>query len=407
MDNVKIGDYIRRRLGELKITQERFAEMLNVSSSQISQALNGVVGFKPENYMTISSIFDEPVDKILNAGEERETRLEELSKLSPEEYKKVDPDFEKLKEKDSKGKTLFEYVIKNNNLNLIKFFQPRQIFYHQKNNLHLLTLLIKHDEIDLIKQLANHDYPYPRIYKEISTGNELESLDNFEDDQKELILAIIDSKNTEIHQHLPYMNRSVSHIMHMPSIVYYGVQFDKAFMLELEALKHDLNDYKSKHVFQSKYGNIIDFAIRNKSKQCIKFCYEKLNSFDTKKYFKTLIHTKDIQFIKWFIETYPNKGNNNHYGIDQQFGKFNNLEAIKLLIEDNDFELLKYTLEFSNQEALDSALSETKPNQIEIIKYLVLKGARFHYRDGYSGTPVPLEQISSVIKYLFEKKDEK
>lgn len=42
--------------------------------------LNGVVGFKMENYMSNSRIFDESVDKILNAGEERlQEKIKELA----------------------------------------------------------------------------------------------------------------------------------------------------------------------------------------------------------------------------------------------------------------------------------------------------------------------------------------
>ena len=101
MDNVKVGLYIKKRIAEKGITQDQLAEMMNITSSAVSQVLTGKNMFDVVNLQVLSRILDEPIDKILNAGEEPETYLEILARKTQLEYKKDDPNLEKVKEKRS------------------------------------------------------------------------------------------------------------------------------------------------------------------------------------------------------------------------------------------------------------------------------------------------------------------
>lgn len=118
MNNIKICEYIKQRIKEKGISQDQLAEMLGVTSPAVSQVLNGKNMFDYPNMMNLAKILDEPMDKIVNAGEEAETYLEELSKLSVKDYEKKDPEYKKVRDVDSKSKTLLDYVLKNKNYQL-------------------------------------------------------------------------------------------------------------------------------------------------------------------------------------------------------------------------------------------------------------------------------------------------
>lgn len=103
MDNVKVGQFIKEELKKHSITQEQLAEKLGISSSAVSQSLSGKNSFDITNLMEISKILDIDLDVIVNAGEERETNLERMSKMTYEKFSIEDPEFYKLKDTDSKG----------------------------------------------------------------------------------------------------------------------------------------------------------------------------------------------------------------------------------------------------------------------------------------------------------------
>ena len=129
-----------------------------------------------------------------------------------------------------------------------------------------------------------------------------------------------------------------------------------------------------------------------------------MNAFDLQHYFTDLIENKDKDFIKDFVAKYKNKHTDHFYTNQNQDGKFDNLESLKKLIESNNTEILEYSIEFSTQKALDEALFLTKGDQLEIIKILVSKGARFMVQDTYSSSNrIVLEPLTAMVKFLFEE----
>ena len=57
---------------------------------------------------------------------------------------------------------------------------------------------------------------------------------------------------------------------------------------------------------------------------------------------------------------------------------------------------------FSNQDSLNKALAETPQEKIDFIVALVKGGANYTYRDGYSGKPVELVQVSETMRYILK-----
>lgn len=420
MDNVKVGLYIKKRIAEKGITQDQLAEMMNITSSAVSQVLTGKNMFDVVNLQVLSRILDEPIDKILNAGEEPETYLEILARKTQIEYKEEDPKLERVKEKDHKGKNLFEYILKHGNIDLIRLFSQR-IISEMSNDIRLETILIKNEEEKLLEQLY-HDYRFRRkiglaqemtdFPSTVSSSNNEKPLTN---EEVEYLKVLTDSKNEKILEMTDAFRINQNHPAYFSKIVYYAIMYDKDHIIRydndqrLKRFKEQNTQHANiQHIIETKFSKLLKIAIMHKSNKCIEYCYDSLSSFNLQNYFKELITTKDKIFIQNFIGKYKNKNTDRFHHENNKNGKFNNIESLKQLIETNNYEILEYSIEFSTQQALDEALFITKGAQIEITKLLVKKGARFMVQDTYSSNnKILLEPLSSMVKYLFEEIDKK
>lgn len=421
MDNFKVGLYIKQRIKEKGITQDQLAEMMNVTSSAVSQVLSGKNMFDVVNLQVLARILDEPIDKILNAGEDPATYLEILAKKSADDYRKEDLNLEKFRDKDHKGNNLFEYILKHKNIELVQLFSQR-IITEMLNDIRLETILIQNEETKMLKQLY-HDH---RFRRKLSLSNEIADFPSdrrsISTSEKELSLEEVEylrtltsTKNEKIFEIIDVFRVNQNHPGYFSQIVEYAIKFDKEHILQYD---HELRIKKFveqntlradiQHISEVKFSKLLKKSIEYKSTRCIEYCYNELKTFNLQYYFTSLIETKDKAFIQAFIEKYKNKnGSPFGSGINEN-GKFNNIESLKQLIETNNYEILEFSIEFSTQEALDEALFITKGNQIEITKLLVKKGARFMVQDTYSSSnKLVLEPLTSMVKYLFDKLENK
>lgn len=412
MDMIKIGEYIRRRLKEKGISQDQLSNMLGVTASAVSQVLNGKTMFDYPNMMNLAKILDEPMDKIMNAGEEPETYLEERAGLSPEAYEKQDPDYSKTREKDSKSKTLVDYILKHKNYALaIKLeskglIGERRSIGNQNKDIRFATLLIENnDSKTYLRQFPYTMFLMSDLSQDVYDEEHLKPLESFGVEEQDYIKALIKCKNEDILKSIQYLSNSNQGPNKSPAIVMYAIQLDQLDFLKFYEREQNYHEPKFKHVFESKYAGYMHFAIKNKSNSFIEYLYGYLTHFDSKKYFTTLMRTKDLDYIQNFLKKYPSMGHD-MFSSNREI-TFNNYDALKPLIQNNDMVLLAFALESSNQEALDRALYEVKPEQFEIMKMLLNKGARFLYSDSNSGRNEPLENLSAFVTellHMIEKK---
>lgn len=421
MDNLKVGLYIKQRIKEKGITQDQLAETMNITSSAVSQVLSGKNMFDIVNLQVLARILDEPIDKILNAGDDPATYLEILAMKSVDDYKKEDPNLDKVKDKDHKGNTLFEYILRHKNIELVRLFSYRLIS-EMSNDIRLETILIQNEETKMLEQLYR-DHRFRRKFalnQEISDFSTDRRNNNTRDrelsiEEIEYLRVLTNSTNEKIFEITDSFRINQNHPSYFSKIVEYALMFDKEYILQYDheqrikkfneqsALRGDIQ-----HISEIKLSKLLKKSIEYKSTRCIEYCYNALKVFNLQNYFTNLIETKDKAFIQTFISKYKNKNTDSlhHSNIDN--GKFNNLESLKQLIEANNYEILEYSIEFSTQEALDEALFVTKGDQIEITKLLVRKGARFMIQDSYSGNNrILLEPLSSLVKYLFNELENK
>lgn len=406
MNNIKIGEYIKQRIKEKGISQDQLAEMLGVTSPAVSQVLNGKNMFDYPNMMNLAKILDEPMDKIVNAGEETETYLEEFSKLSVEDYEKKDPEYKKVRDVDSKSKTLLDYVLKNKNYKLTMKLVSKGFYYEVAKDIRFVTLLIeKNDSVNYLKHVQ-HSILFGELSKDVFDGERLKPFESFSKIEQDYIKALVHCKNDEILNSIQYLSSNNQNGNKSPSLLLYAIQFDQLKLIKYYEEKQNLRDSKFYHILESKYQQYFHFAITHQSHECMRYFYETFKSFNPNIYFKTLMATKDMRFIQDFLAEYKQKDSSLFHQANKD-QKFNNFDSLKPLIDANDLMLLVFALEFANQEALDRALDEVKPTQIEMMKILLRKGARFQYRDGYSGRNEPLENLSSMVTALLNQVESK
>jgi len=415
MDNKKTGSFIKLKLKELGITQDQLAEKLNVTSAAVSLVLNGKNMFDLTNLQTLSVILDVPIDMILNAGEEPATALELLAMTSKEKYLKEDPDLKQITIKDHKGNTLFDYILKHENISLIELFID-SIIREIGNNISLQTVLIKHNATDLLKKVYTQGRQINRLNfnNELSEFSRFETIENYRNNKEELnqdeldyIKALAETKNEEILELCKVFSGS-NKVNHFSEFMYYAIMYDAQHILKIDHERR-LNSPQQfpvqSNLIDSKMSKLLEKSIEFKSVKCNEYCYESLSEFRLEDYFKALVKTKDKNFIHEFIKKYKNKSPNNYY--DNKQSNFNNLTALKELILGNDIELLDYATEFSTQEALDEALFSTKGSQIEMIRILVSKGARFMVYNEYSNQKYVLDSLTAFTRYLMEELEKK
>ena len=159
--------------------------------------------------------------------------------------------------------------------------------------------------------------------------------------------------------------------------------------------------HSSKALLLRKYEDLFAYAITHKSRKCLEYLYSKIIIVKYEKLFKYLTDTNDIEFSKWFIDTFPEKTHDRFHS-NHEIG-INNSNSLIQLIKQNDIDMLKFSVLFSNQESLNIALSNTKEDQFDLMKILIKSGAKFTYKDGYSEKPMQMEQVTTVIKNLLEK----
>lgn len=421
MDLLKVGQYIKQRIKEKGITQDQLGEMMNVTSSAVSQVLSGKNLFDVTNLQVLSRILDEPIDKILNVGEEQPTSLELLAMKSVEEYKKEDPVLEKSTQKDYKGLNLFEYIIKHKNIELIRLYDQR-IISELSNDIRLETILIKNEEIKLLEQLYqgyhfNNKYKFSETISGFTKKRNNQLLQNnynigkgLSSEEIDYLKALTSTTNQTILKITGALPENANNPNYFSKLVEYAIMFDEVHILKLDheqSIKNFVNQVDIKNEVFIKFSKWLKESIEHKSNKCIHYCYDMLSDFDIQKYFTDLVETKDKVFIQNFISKYLNKTQNN-ISFNNSINQFNNFDALEKLIRTQNIDILEYALEFSDQQALDEALYITKGEQLEVIKMLIGKGARFMVKDNYSSSnKIVLETLSSMVKYLFDEINKK
>ncbi|MDX9692240.1 MAG: hypothetical protein RBT45_07260, partial [Acholeplasmataceae bacterium] len=199
-----------------------------------------------------------------------------------------------------------------------------------------------------------------------------------------------------------FLNNSIIY-QEIPAIVRYAMKFGYVNIIEFYENSIE-NDERKKYYFHySNIKNLFEEAIATKNKNTIKHYYDLKGEISFEKCFDLLIQTKDIDFIESFRKEFPNKPVG-YISYSDEVLVFDTSRTLLQLIKNNDIELLRYSIRFSDQKSLNIALYNTGYEQIEIIKLLINHGAIFSFKDSYSGNEYSFDSMTALLKFLLNKK---
>lgn len=149
IDNVKVGEYIKKLLKKKNMTQDDLADALFISKSAVSQNLRGKSSFDIFNLVKIAKIFDITLDELLNL------KTEDNSGVNSEYQKVVNQGLPALKnvpssdlriyEPDLYGKVLVDYIIDQRDFEMLLYLIKEKVvmvqdYYHRAKQIYLKVI---------------------------------------------------------------------------------------------------------------------------------------------------------------------------------------------------------------------------------------------------------------------------
>jgi len=167
IDNVKVGEYIKRLLKKKGMTQDDLAEALSISKSAVSQNLRGKSSFDIQNLMNIAKLFEITLDDLLNLRSEETseviTEYEKLVNLGLPSIQKVSAQDLRISEPDLYGKVLVDYIIDQRKLDMMLYLDQAQIelvpdYFHRAADvyLRLIKYYLEENQKDIMKFIIKY-----------------------------------------------------------------------------------------------------------------------------------------------------------------------------------------------------------------------------------------------------------
>ncbi|MFH0767073.1 MAG: helix-turn-helix transcriptional regulator [Bacillota bacterium] len=167
IDNVKVGEYIKRLLKKKGMTQDALADALSISKSAVSQNLRGKSSFDIQNLMNIAKLFEITLDDLLNLKTEETseviTEYEKLVNLGLSSIQKVNAQDLRISEPDLYGKVLVDYIINQRKLDMMLYLDQARIelvpnYYHRAPDgyLRLIKYYLEENQKDIMKFIIKY-----------------------------------------------------------------------------------------------------------------------------------------------------------------------------------------------------------------------------------------------------------
>ncbi len=195
IDNVKVGSLIKKLLKERNMTQEQLANTLNISKSAVSQNLNGKSSFDIQNLIRISELFNISLDELISqkSGGDRSivSEYERLVKKDVEALKHVPAEELNVKEPDLYGKTLVDYVIEYNQVEMFEYLDRADVQLYNERHHQARRILLKVIVFMLEKNLdgvEKYIFDYTRLFG---------AFDIPDDDTRAVIMKLLERENKQ------------------------------------------------------------------------------------------------------------------------------------------------------------------------------------------------------------------
>ena len=185
IDNVKVGEYIKKLLKTKNMTQDDLADALSISKSAVSQNLRGKSSFDILNLVQIAKLFDITLDELLNLKTEDNNQVvseyQKVVNQGLQALKNVSSSDLRVSEPDLYGKVLVDYIIESREIEMLLYLINEDVllvqdYYHRAKQIYL----------KLIKYLLEEDQNI--IGEFIMKYTELNGSFHIEDEQVSIII---------------------------------------------------------------------------------------------------------------------------------------------------------------------------------------------------------------------------
>ena len=171
IDNVKVGEYIKKKLKEHHMTQDDLADALSISKSAVSQNLRGKSSFDIQNLILIAKLFNITLDDLLNlksdAPNELVSEYQKVVQKGLSAITSVPKENLIISNPDMYGKVLMDYIIEARQKEMFLYFHENDIpcvdeFYHRAEEIILKIIQFMLEEG--IDDVLDYILAYTRIH---------------------------------------------------------------------------------------------------------------------------------------------------------------------------------------------------------------------------------------------------
>ncbi|MFA7417188.1 MAG: helix-turn-helix transcriptional regulator [Acholeplasma sp.] len=167
IDNIKVGEKIKKLLKEHNMTQDALAQKLSISKSAVSQNLRGKSTFDIQNLILIAELFDTTLDALLSLNQDTSNQVfSEYQKVVSKglaAFKGVPPENLSIKAPDLYGKVLIEYVIDKDALEMFNYLHEHRVemveaYYHRARDIYLKVIEygLKNKVLDIYRYIEKY-----------------------------------------------------------------------------------------------------------------------------------------------------------------------------------------------------------------------------------------------------------
>lgn len=427
IDNIKVGELIKKLLKEKNMTQNDLATLLNISRSAVSQNLSGKSTFDTQNLMKISKIFEISLDVLLSmkSGEDRNiiSEYDRMVRKGLEEIQEIEEEMLNIWEPDIYGKVLVEYVIEYDKIDILKYLLNSRIKlfsrYHHNNKV-VYFKIIHYMLVKKLDGVLNFIYEFVQFYGSFKIDNEeLEEMVFIELNNKEAenIVSEILTKVVKSHiafakfANIPKNIKVLSNKEWIYMIAKY--RLDNLFLKYIEAYNpFDDCIYLITKFIEFGYTAGLNLLIKNTS-------IEKLNIMNLKQIKAQeaaflISETNNLDLFKKFITKkiyldyndlickliHGNKKELYNCMIDSKIEELDYRKIGLNTVTVSNLQLAKKLLKNFSQDDLDYLLNRTIENDYKVMILLINKGAKFIPKYYNIKTN---DRINNLLKHLLNK----
>ncbi len=426
IDNVKVGEYIKKLLKQHGMTQDDLAEALAISKSAVSQNLRGKSSFDIQNLIQIAKLFEITLDDLLNlktkTSDEVVSEYQKVVQKGLNAISTVPVDNLRIAQPDLYGKVLMDYIIEAKQKEMFMYIHQKKIpfvedYYHRAKEIYLLVIKFMLEEE--LEGILDYILIYTKLNGSFDIDNEKEAL---------VIWGLLDkpSMQTFVAKFINYkpVLKSMWPFKNNESTPIPLTNTDFIEVIGYYHLKNVLMTYmKSKQKDEDLYSNIktfIRYEFIEGIHLYIDYYYKepiswvRKVSIDAQKTYLEIIETKDYELIRKFAEKglftdlTPIVKKTIQYDLEDvtshliaTYHEVINFKKVgETCVQKSNISLLNDMKTYLSKDDLNYLLSFVKLNDMDMMIYLLKQGARIDEKYYNLET---FKKINQLIDLMIEK----